>query len=210
MVDNAMDVLFLTAVTLPAIPFLQSLIPKSTYFLLCGVSITILAVALWWGSQPGRLNFLLRWLQHFPWLARRLNLEGETAVALLPPPAITLQALLLTAGLNTALAFTAYATGRALGVTADWPLYLAIFPITQLSLIIAVAPGGLGIVDFTWAGLLLFVGVSDSETSAFTVALRIYVTVFVLIWAGVSVLLASTAEKPANPPEIEYHPHNKR
>ena len=79
MVDNAMDVLFLTAVTLPAIPFLQDKISTTTYLLLCGLAVLILAAALWWGSQPGRLNFLLRWLQRFPWLAKKLNLEGETA-----------------------------------------------------------------------------------------------------------------------------------
>ena len=206
MVDNAMDVLFLTAVTLPAIPFLQAKITTVTYLSLCGLALLILAAALWWSSQPGRLNFLLEWTQRLPWLAQKLKLEGETTVALLPPPAITLRVLLLTSLLNISLAFTAYTIGRAVGTTAVWPLYLAIFPITQLSLIIAVAPGGLGIVDFTWAGLLLLAGIPDNSATTFTVALRIYISIFVLVWAGTSMLLALTDTKPANSPEIEYHP----
>jgi uncharacterized membrane protein YbhN (UPF0104 family) len=209
MVDNLLDVLLLTAVTLPALPFLQNKINISTYLLLYVLSVIVLAGVLWWGSQPGRLNFLLAWLQHWPWLARKLKLEGETAIALLPPPRVSLQALLITFLLNTGLALTAFAVSRAIGLTADWPLFLAIFPITQLSLIIAVAPGGLGVVDFTWAGLLLLVGVTQTDASAFAVAQRIYITLFVLVWTGVSVLLNLTAEKPALQPEIGYHPNNE-
>lgn len=199
LVDNLLDVLLLTAVTFPALLLLQNLITLPLYFALYGLCLALLALALWWGSQPGRLDFLWRWLSRRKWLARRLQVEEETAVSLLPIPAATLQAYLLTALLNTTLAFATYATGRAIGTTADWPLYLAIFPITQLSLIIAVAPGGLGIVDFTWAGLLLLIGVSDSEATIFAVAWRIYLSLFVLIWAGVSVLLNSTAKKQPTP-----------
>jgi uncharacterized membrane protein YbhN (UPF0104 family) len=201
LVDNLLDVLLLTAVTLPAIPFIQNLISLSTYFILYAICVGLLAIALWWGSQPGRLDFLWHWFSRIPWLAQRLKLDGETAVSLLPAPRATLYAYLLTILLNTTLAFATYATGRAIGTTAVWPFYLAIFPITQLSLIIAVAPGGLGIVDFTWAGLLLLIGVSNSEATIFAVAWRIYLSIFVLIWAGVSVLLNSTSKKQPVPPQ---------
>ena len=90
MVDNLFDVLLLAAVALPALPYLQNQISLTTYFLLYSLTCLFLGLALWWGSQPGRLDFLLRWLRRIPWLAEKLKLTEETAVSLLPPPTITL------------------------------------------------------------------------------------------------------------------------
>ena len=61
-----------------------------------------------------------------------------------------------------------------------------------MSLIIAIAPGGLGIFDLGWLGLLQLGGLSQSDAITFVVAQRAYIFVFVLVWAAFSALLSLT------------------
>ncbi|MCB9445410.1 MAG: flippase-like domain-containing protein [Ardenticatenaceae bacterium] len=82
--------------------------------------------------------------------------------------------------------------GRSIGAPVTLPLLLASYPLVQLSLIVAIAPGGLGIFDAGWLGLLRLGGISEAAALAFVVAQRAFVFVFVLVWAGFSALLSLT------------------
>lgn len=195
MVDNLLDVLLLALLTVPALLFLQKRVATTVFMALMLMMILGLAVILWGGLATNRVAFVLQWGQRLPWLSRKLKVEGQSAVNLLPSPLHSVTALFLTVTLHASVALSFYEIGRAVGLSAAWLFFLAAFFITQLSLVIAIAPGGLGIFDLGWLGLLHLSGVPETEAFAFVIAQRAYTFVFVLIWAGVSTLLSLTTEK---------------
>jgi len=146
-----------------------------------------------WLLATHRLLPLLRQLARIPWLARRVKLDQLQS--LLPDAGTAVITLAWTVLLNLLLTLTYVLIARALRITIPFALMLAVFPIVQLSLIIAIAPGGLGIFDLGWLGLLVLGGQPQADATTFTVAQRAYITVFVLIWTAVSWALSFT-ERP--------------
>lgn len=143
-------------------------------------------------------------------LPDQIDLNPERLANLLPnrsaedsaaeSSAIVLQALGLSIVINSALATRFYFIARAAGLNLQplaypWLTFAACFPLTQLSLVIAVTPGGLGIFDASWYGVLLLGGLTRQDALTFVVAQRAYIFVFVLIWAGFSVLLSMTVRE---------------
>jgi uncharacterized membrane protein YbhN (UPF0104 family) len=148
-----------------------------------------LGALLWWGAAHTRWQQSLHWLRRWPRLTARLPLDaaweaGETVTR----PAVV-QAYALTVLLNLLLGLQYYWIAAAIRLPQPAVLFLAAFPLTQLSLIVAIAPGGLGIFDLSWYGLLLLAGVTDSAATTFVIAQRAAMFVFVLLWAGISALL---------------------
>ena len=191
MVDNLFDLLLLGVLTLPSLLFLQAGMSVWIFWGWCVLLIGGVTAVFWWATH--HQHILWQRLGRIPWLAQRLNLDEESP--LLPPPQSIVVVAFLTVLLSLAIATSFYAIGQAIDVPATWMLFIAIFPITQLSLIVAIAPGGLGIFDLGWLGLLRLGGISETDALAFVIAQRAYVFMFVLIWAGVSALLSLTAAK---------------
>lgn len=190
LLDNLYDVLVLGSVTIPAFLYLQRGLSWPLFGLFSLVGMGVVTAVLGWGLGRGQIRPFLGWLQRFPWLAQRLNLETPW----LPSPSQLLAILAWSIPLHLTLIFTFYYIGQAVGLTTPPVFYAASYPFTQLSLIIAIAPGGLGIFDLGWLGLLRLEGVSQEQALAFVVAQRAYISIFVVLWAVVSVLLSLTAE----------------
>jgi len=188
--DSFFDLSLLGALVLPALWFLKGGVAPLGFIALALGTILALAGGLWWATATGRLRSLARGLRHIPWLASALHLDREVTADLLLPHSTTLQALGLSVLLNSALVACFYYTARAIGLPYPWHLFAASFPATQLSLVLAVTPGGLGLIDAGWYGLLLLGGVPRQEALTFVIAQRAYVFVFVLVWAGISTLLS--------------------
>lgn len=203
LMDNLYDILTLGTAALPAILFLQDQIGVIMFILSTFVLWALLALALWLTISSGRLVPLFRWLlARVPWLSQRLEMDERIAAHLFPRAAPAMNALLQTMVLNGLLIATYATISRALDLPAPFWLFAAAFPITQLSLIIAVAPGGLGIFDLGWLGLLRLGGMSQADALTFVVAQRAFIYVFVLVWAAVSALLSFSEERggSASPP----------
>ncbi len=194
LMDNIFDVVPLGVLVVPALFFLKGGISSGGFVALMLMLILALAGALWWATATGRLPSLVGWLGRFPRLASALHLDQEGTANLLPGHSTALRVLGLSVLLNGALAIRFYYIARAVGLTYPWLLFVAGFPITQLSLVLAVTPGGLGLFDLGWYGVLLLGGVPDQTALTFVVAQRAYVFVFVLIWAGFGTLLSLMAE----------------
>ncbi|HSM56744.1 MAG TPA: lysylphosphatidylglycerol synthase transmembrane domain-containing protein, partial [Candidatus Sulfomarinibacteraceae bacterium] len=200
LMDNVYDVLTLGVATLPAIFFLRQSVTPVSFGALTAVAWLVLGGAIWVALRRRWLSPRLGWLaSRLPWLSRRLQLDGASTDNLLPTARESMGALLYTLLLNLLLISTYFTIARALDIQASWWLFAACFPITQLSLIIAVAPGGLGIFDLGWLGLLRLGGLSQNDALTFVVAQRAYIFVFVLVWAAVSALLAMTERKVDTP-----------
>ncbi|MBI5936191.1 MAG: flippase-like domain-containing protein [Chloroflexi bacterium] len=200
MLDNLFDIFVLTALGLPAFLFLTRVIGLSVFILLSIAALIILAALFWWGTNPQRAAFLLDKLTRIKWLSEKLKLTEIETGSLLPPQKTSLAALGWSILLNLTLAFSFYFMGQAVSLEADWSAFLASYPLAQLSLIIALAPGGLGIFDLGWLGLLQLSGLPEPSALTFVVAQRAYVTIYVLILAGVGMLISMVApiKKPTD------------
>lgn len=212
LMDNIYDILTLGLAAIPAIFFLQGQIGAVSFLVLTLILWALLALALWITVSSGKVAPIFAWLlTHVPWLSQRLELDERIAAQLFPRAGPALSALLQTMALNGLLIATYAAISRALELPASFWLFAAAFPITQLSLIIAVAPGGLGIFDLGWLGLLRLGGMPQEEALTFVVAQRAFIYVFVLLWAAFSALLSFTEEgkqmeSPLEQPEVSPLP----
>lgn len=191
-VDNLFDVTLLGIVAIPALLFMQGIINVTLFLLLIPVVIGLLALLLWWLLRHDRIEIVLGWLRRVPWLAQRLDFGDSQPF---PSAKDALIALGWSVLLNGIIATSFYTIGRSIGAPVTLPLLLASYPLVQLSLIVAIAPGGLGIFDAGWLGLLRLGGVTEAAALAFVVAQRAFVVVFVLIWAGFSALLSLTVRE---------------
>lgn len=70
-----------------------------------------------------------------------------------------------------------FGMGAAAGAITDFGAVLRAFPVQQLSAVIAVTPGGLGIQDIGWAGAFHWLGENDASIALFLLALRVLVPV---------------------------------
>jgi uncharacterized membrane protein YbhN (UPF0104 family) len=195
-VDNAFDLCLLGVLVTPALIFLQWGGPALPLVVLVFSLILILTGIIWWLTAQRRWRSLAAWLSRLPWLGAVLHLDPDDAPTPLPQ-AVAVKALGLSIMLNVALVLCYYHIARAIGLSHSWPLFAAGFPITQLSLVVALTPGGLGLFDASWYGVLLLGGVPQQEALNFVVAQRAYLFVFVLLWAGFSVLLTFVTERPS-------------
>ena len=200
MLDNIFDIVLLTALCLPGAFYLRGSINGSVFLGAVVVIILILAVVLWLGIRNNWLVTRLNWLgRKFPWLEHRLGFEGLTRQGLLPPASTILVIFFITFLLHGVLALSFYTINLAVGGQADALIFLAAYPFVQLTLVAAVTPGGLGLFELGWLGLLSLAGVPQGEALNFVVAQRLYVSVYVLIWVGFSFLISLTVHQSPDP-----------
>lgn len=191
--DNLFDLVVLALLAVPGLLFAAGHLAAGGFLLLEAGLVILMVVAIGWlgdGRRPP-----IDWLQRIPRLGHRLHSQAQLVLERLPDRTAAWRALFLTLTLSTALALRFYYIGRAIDVEAGWLLFVALFPVTQLSLIVAVAPGGLGVFDLSWLGLLRLAGVFEGEALAFAITQRAYITVFIFIWTGFSALLSLTVKK---------------
>jgi len=189
-VDNLFDLLPLGAILLPAGLYLNGVVHGVGLGLLLGATLLLLAAVLWWMTGRNRATWLLGGLKRFPRLTQKLAAWGVTADNWMPPPGRSLAILGVSFLLNSLLVLSYYFVNRALHLSIPLALIIASYPFVQLSLVVSIAPGGLGLFDLGWLGLLLLGGVSQGQARTFVIAQRAYITIFVLVWTAVSGLLA--------------------
>lgn len=158
-----------------------------------------------WGGRTIRLliqlfGLILKVASMIPGLRGRINPRAEIETLAMSDVGRVAPKLYLLSGLKflwTALRFAsvALATGMAVGI----PDMLLFAPGAQLALVFSVTPGGLGVVDWSWSGLLLKIGVSRHDIVPYLVTLRLAVLVSVLVLAGFSRLVPLKPQGDAKP-----------
>ncbi len=88
-------------------------------------------------------------------------------------------------GLNAVMFWT---IAQALGLPIDLWTFILVGAAVQLSLVVAFTPGGLGIMDLGFVGLLALGGVASETVAAFIVGQRAFQYAFFPLMAGVSYL----------------------
>jgi len=190
--DNAFDLGLLGLLVIPSLLAIQGTLNWTGLAVVTILLVAGLALAVWEIEDIEWLETEFKKLLHHPWIQKHVRVDPEAAPSLLPDRRSALTALGLTIALNLILGVQYWVIAQAVGVAEPIGLFLAGFPVTQLSLILAMTPGGIGVFDASWYGVLRLGGLSNQDALAFVVAQRAYIFVFVLIWAGVSALLSMT------------------
>jgi uncharacterized protein (TIRG00374 family) len=195
LVDSGFDLLLLGALLIPALLFLGGRTSAQvTLVLVLGLVLTLMG-GFWWITAGDSLLRVVRWAERIPCLEAILPFTSEEATGLLLQRLVAVRALGLTLLLNAALAACYHHISRAVGLSHPWIVIAAGFPAVQLCLVLAVTPGGLGLLDAGWYGVLLMGGVPRNDALTFVVAQRAYVFIFVLACAGFSALLSLAVEE---------------
>ena len=87
----------------------------------------------------------------------------------------------------TAMRFVTMAEAVGLGLGAD--KILLFVPSAQFAALLALTPGGLGIADWSWSGLLYKIGADRHLIVPYLVSLRLVVSLSIVVIAGVSWLV---------------------
>jgi uncharacterized membrane protein YbhN (UPF0104 family) len=190
-VDNAFDLYLLTPLIIPGFLYLLGRISGGLFFSMTAVICAGLAAVLWWTLNGKRIATLASWLERPGKMQLLGRLRLGQGVRLLPERPISLQVFGLTIALNGLLALRFFYVATAVSLTYEWPLYIAAFPLTQLSLVF----GGLGIFDASWYGVLFLAGLPEQKALTFVIAQRAYIFIFILFWTAISYLLSLSSPK---------------
>jgi uncharacterized protein (TIRG00374 family) len=133
---------------------------------------------------------LFRAVCRIPWIGRRVEFEAESKLLEEVDLGGIAPWLFLLSGLKfffTSMRFVAMAAAVGLGLGG---LRVFVFvPAAQFAAVIALTPGGLGIADWSWSGLLYKIGADKHMIVPYLVSLRIVVTVSIILIAGLSWLV---------------------
>lgn len=189
LLDNLFDLALLGTLAIPSLLFLGD---RLSHLAVLGVALGLtlaLTGGVWYASGRSVPLRLRKWVKRISRIKAIRPSGLDEPTLLMPPRSAALRALALTVLLDAALATCYHSISRSVGLSYSWPLFAAGFSAVQLSLVLAVTPGGLGIFDAGWYGVLLLGGVPKRDALAFVVAQRAYTLVFVLICAGIGALL---------------------
>ncbi len=88
------------------------------------------------------------------------------------PARLAVWVTLLGLGRYLAVLLQFYGIGAAVGAVWDLGVVASAFPVSQLSAIVAITPGGMGIQDAGWAGALAWQGVDETSIAMFVLAIH--------------------------------------
>jgi len=135
-------------------------------------------------------RLLFRLACKIPGLRNRVDVEAEQALVTATSSTSVARTLYLLSGVKflcTAMRFASIALAMRLAAGVTEMLLFA--PGAQVAAIISFTPGGMGIVDWSWSGLLYKIGVDKHDIVPYLVSLRLATWISVLVLAGFSRLV---------------------
>ncbi len=209
--NQLFDVVLLVAWLVPSILLLASDVPAWTWWLVPLAVVAAVAMML----QLGRLmtwsaGLLARLADRFGGGEGRLGTFFQRRAQGLRDVAATqhftrregLVISLMTFlryGLNAVMFWS---ISQALALDIDLWTFVLVGSAVQLSLVLAFTPGGLGIMDLGWVGLLALGGVATETVAAFIVGQRAFQYTAFPIMAAVSYVATLRSRRPE--PEVEH------
>jgi uncharacterized protein (TIRG00374 family) len=135
-------------------------------------------------------HYLFKAICKIPGIRNRVDVEAERSLLSACSFRSAAPTLYLLSGLKflaTALRFVSIALAMRMSAgVIDWLLFA---PGAQFAAVFSFTPGGMGIVDWSWSGLLYKIGVDKRDIVPYLVSLRLATWVSVLVLAGLSRLL---------------------
>lgn len=184
LLDRFLDIVLLFLMALPAFLLITKTVSElEALFILILLLIGQGFIILWKKGDTFRFlmtiyrSLIARWFLKIPFLGGRMQGEmggtdGGDHFNLLSVTHITIWNVVK----YVFLSLRFYFTGRALGVMFPWLQGFFFLPFIQLSGIINVTPGGLGILELGTYGALVFMGIPESQILLFVFGQRILLT----------------------------------
>lgn len=197
-IDNLMDISVVALFGLPGILFLTDLISAPVATAMMGIIALASLIA-----APSAISSAAKWpgVRWSAGVPRRLRLGRFSLGAGVTPEwpdalqrlgrseSAAVWALTLLRFVLGVLQFVILAEAFDLGIS-PW-VFFTIVPLVQVILVTGITPGGLGVVDLGWLGLLVAAGVGTTEASAFVIAQRAGLTLAFLLLAGAAIVTDS-------------------
>jgi len=200
--DRTFDVVVASLFIVPSVLYIAGVIQPMTGIALFGAAflLGLICFAFFGKLTMKALAFVFRTLFgvmcKIPWIGRRVEFEAERKLLEevdlggIAPWLYLLSALKF---VFTSLRFVTMAA--ALGLGLGGLKVLLFVPSAQFAAIIALTPGGLGIADWSWSGLLYKIGADKHLIVPYLLSLRIVVTLSIIVIAGLSWLIFRRASR---------------
>jgi uncharacterized protein (TIRG00374 family) len=194
--DRTFDVIIAGLFLIPSVLFMTGVIGIAAGLVLLGMALAVgLACFTFLGRQTMAVitlifRALFKAVCKISWIGRKVEFETESkllAGANLKTIAPWLFLLSTLKFLFTSLRFISVALAVGLGL-GSWEILLFV-PGAQFAALFALTPGGLGIADWSWSGLLYKIGADKHTIVPYLVSLRLVISVSIMVMAGFSRLL---------------------
>lgn len=200
--DRTFDVVIAAFFMIPSVLFIVDVISAKTGIMLFGIAFVGGLVCFTYLREQSMevvaiiFHVLFKAICKIPWIAKRVEFETESRllrgedVREIAPSLYALSGLKF---LCTALRFISISI--AMGMTLGAKEILVFVPAAQFAAMFALTPGGLGIADWSWSGLLYKIGADKHMIVPYLVSLRLIISFSILVLAGLSKLLYRRPEK---------------
>ena len=191
--DRAFDLMITTMFVVPSVLFIAGTISaRSCLALYAAVFAAGLLAFMFLGRQSmrvlqGLFQFLFRLACRIPWVGKRIG--GETDMDWLDSADIASIApgLYMLSGVKFLfMVLRYYSIAVAISVTVGLEGIMSFVPSAQFAALFALTPGGLGIADWSWSGLLYKIGVGKEQIVPYLISLRLVIALSIIILALIS------------------------
>jgi uncharacterized protein (TIRG00374 family) len=194
--DRTFDVVIAGLFLVPSILFITGAVETRTALTVFGITFagglfcfTFLAY-----ESMAVLDFvfksLFKVICRIPGLRKRVSFETEARLLEIKGLKKIAPSLFLLSGIKflfTAMRFVSIAAAMGVSLSA-WEIVLFV-PGAQFAALFALTPGGLGIADWSWSGLLYKLGAAKNEIVPYMISLRLVTALSIVVIAGFSRLL---------------------
>ncbi len=191
--DRAFDLMITTMFVVPSVLFIAGTIPARLCLALYAAIFAagLLCFALF-GRQSMRalqrlFQFLFRLVLRIPRVGRRIGGGSDmdwfdtAGVARIAP------GLFILSGVKFLfMVLRYYSIAVAIGITVGLDGIVSFVPSAQFAALFALTPGGLGIADWSWSGLLYKIGVGKEQIVPYLISLRLVIALSIIVLALIS------------------------
>jgi uncharacterized protein (TIRG00374 family) len=194
--DRTFDVVIAGLFLIPSVLYIVGVVSPEAGLILFGAAFVLgLLCFLFFGSQTAAvLSFIFRFLFkavcRIPWVGRRVEFETEIEVLTSADSTTLTPKLYVLSSLKfffTAMRFISIAA--AMGIKLGAKDILLFVPSAQFAALFALTPGGLGVTDWSWSGLLYKIGLGKHEIVPYLISLRLVISLSIVLIAVLSRLL---------------------
>jgi hypothetical protein len=196
--DRLLDIVIFLVAAIPSLLFIMKILSPVASLVLMVISIGALLLIIRWKGE-GTFRLLLhayRKILTIPFIKNRMKVEkSETQVDYSLGRDTFFTVLTWTVGAYLLLILRFFFTGMALNVNLSLLQSLFILPVIQVSGLINITPGGLGVLELGSWGALLLLGIPKDQILRFVLGQRILLTAVMLFLILLNHLLFLFREK---------------
>jgi hypothetical protein len=194
--DRAFDLMVTTIFLIPSVLFIAGGIPARMCLVLYGVAFVAgMLCFVFLGRHSMRalqrlFQLLFNLVCRIPWVGKRIG--GDSNVDWLDSADVAHIApgLFLISGAKLMfMVVRYYSIAVGIGITLGFDEVAAFVPAAQFAALFALTPGGLGIADWSWSGLLYKIGVGKEQIVPYLISLRIVIALSIVALALISRLV---------------------